>query len=148
MLSLLLNKYMYIYTINEPTDKYITSFIERFLQFTSVFQLSFSQCREIADEQLTQILQASSLWAPKTSPHSPENPTPQSTAGNKQRTPPRTSQQPMKRRSITVKSTVLYILLFNKGRIIKAILDQTVNNFYPIMTLFNVTVDFLLNARN
>lgn len=67
----------------------------------NIILLSFSQCREIADEQLTQILQASSLWAPKTSPHSPENPPPQSTAGNKQRTPPRTSQQPMKRRSIT-----------------------------------------------
>lgn len=63
----------------------------------NIILLSFSQCREIADDQLTQILQASSLLAPL----SPENPPSQSTRGNNQKTPPYTLQQQMKRRSVT-----------------------------------------------
>ena len=38
--------------------------------------------------------------------------------------------------------SIIYFTIFNKGRIIKAILDKTVNNFYLFMTLFDVTVAF------
>nr|XP_022345273.1 uncharacterized protein LOC111137871 [Crassostrea virginica] len=78
----------------------------------TIVQLSFSRCREMADEQLTQILNASTQWAVKspeqsppphttTATHTPQQTPPNTTTTSYNKDPQNTAQQQTKRRSIT-----------------------------------------------
>lgn len=92
----------------------------------SLLQLSFSRCREMADEQLTQILNASTQWAVKspeqsppphttTATHTPQQTPPNTTTTSYNKDPQNTAQQQTKRRSITVNLKIIFYMVVLNG---------------------------------